>query len=180
MPSLRIMAFKVVRGTPRRVAAALIMPPVFRRTRMIYSRFISASVPPAVSIASARSSARGTRSVGPRDRMTDLSMRFSISRTFPGQGPTDQSSHCVRRNRFNLLAHFSGILPGKVFGEGRYVLGAVAGAILGSSFHHDASRFPKEGCWRSARTMRWDQFALPCCAKYPIRPPACDNSLSRR
>ena len=51
-PSFCIMAFKVVRGTPRRVAAALITPPVSRRTRIIYSRSMSASVPPAVSTAS--------------------------------------------------------------------------------------------------------------------------------
>ena len=37
IPSFRIMAFKVVHGTPRRVAAALITPPVFRRTRMMFT-----------------------------------------------------------------------------------------------------------------------------------------------
>ena len=33
IPSFFIMAFKVVRGIPRRVAAALITPPVSRKTR---------------------------------------------------------------------------------------------------------------------------------------------------
>jgi hypothetical protein len=33
IPSFFIMAFKVVRGTPRRVAVALATPPVWRKTR---------------------------------------------------------------------------------------------------------------------------------------------------
>src|ERR1700691_5383290 len=52
IPSFCIMAFNVVRGTPRRVAAALITPPVSWRTWTIYSRSISARVPPAASACS--------------------------------------------------------------------------------------------------------------------------------
>src|SRR5580704_4877808 len=55
IPSFFIMAFRVVRGIPRRAAAA-------------------------------RNSVKGARRLGPRDKITDRSMKFSSSRTFPGQG----------------------------------------------------------------------------------------------
>ena len=64
IPSLCIMAFKVVRGTPRRAAAALLPPPVSRKTRMICLRIMSASMPPAASAASARSCAQGSTEPG--------------------------------------------------------------------------------------------------------------------
>lgn len=38
IPSLRIMAFRVVRGRPRRAAAALTTPPFCRRMRRMCSR----------------------------------------------------------------------------------------------------------------------------------------------
>jgi hypothetical protein len=86
MPSLRIMAFRVVRGNPRWVAAVLTTPPVSRSTRMICSRSTCSSVVlPAISIASGRISAKGARRLGPLERMTARSMKFSSSRTFPGQ-----------------------------------------------------------------------------------------------
>src|SRR5579872_7073600 len=85
IPSFRIIAFKVVRGTPRRVAAVLTTPAAARRTRMICSRSTCSSVLlAAASDPSARISAKGARSAGPRERMTDLSMKFSSSRTLPG------------------------------------------------------------------------------------------------
>jgi hypothetical protein len=87
IPSFFIMAFRVVRGTPSRVAASLITPPVSRKTRRMNSLSMSSSVEPTpASTAAARSSSRGARRLAPGERITDLSMKFSSSRTFPGHG----------------------------------------------------------------------------------------------
>ena len=81
------MAFKVVLGTPRRVAVVLITPPLSRKTRRMYSLSICSRVElSVVSAVVARSSANGARRVGPLERITDLSMKLSSSRTFPGHG----------------------------------------------------------------------------------------------
>src|SRR5439155_11444299 len=64
MPSFFIMAFRVVRGTPSRVAVMLMTPPVSRKTRRLYSLSICSRVEPSVvSTAEALSSANGARSV---------------------------------------------------------------------------------------------------------------------
>src|ERR1039458_6641322 len=86
MPSFRMMAFRVVRCNPRRVAAVLTTLPLSRSTRTICSRSTCSSVAvPADSRELCRISANGARRLAPVERITARSMKFSSSRTFPGQ-----------------------------------------------------------------------------------------------
>ena len=74
MPSFFIMAFRVVRGIPRRAAVALTTPLVSRNTRRMWSRSTCSSVSVPIPAVSALNSARGARSapVAARDVQLDV------------------------------------------------------------------------------------------------------------
>jgi hypothetical protein len=117
------MAFRVVRCTPRWVAAVVTTPPLSRSTRMTCSRSTcSRVVLLAIGIASGRISAKGARRLGPLERMTERSMKFSSFPYVPRPMPAHKSAHRLRRDLVNLPAHFPGVFLGEVPGEDRYVL----------------------------------------------------------
>ena len=120
------MAFKVVRGIPRRVAAVLTTPADSRKTRRMWSRSTSSSVEPLVVSPSARNSDKGARRFGPRERITDRSMKFSSSRTFPGQDQLSKRFHGFRGDLVNGPIHFGRVLFGEVAGQAGDVLGVIA------------------------------------------------------
>ena len=120
------MAFNVVRGTPRRLAAALITPSDSRRTRTMYSRSISASCAPgAFHRFGAQFRERSTEQgpLGKNDRSLKEVIEFPY---IPGPRPAHQGLHYVRWHLVNPLVHFVRVFFGEVPDQYRYVRGMVA------------------------------------------------------
>ena len=91
-------------------------PLLSRRTRRICSRSVDSSVEsPVEGVSKAiSSSANGIRSVGPLERMTARSMKFSSSRMLPGQVPVHERLHDVGGDDVNLLVHPAGMFRNKI------------------------------------------------------------------
>ncbi len=64
--------------------------------------------------------------MGPREKITALSMNSSSSRTFPGPGPIHEGLHRFRRDLVNRPIHFGGAFLSEVPGEYGYVLWMIA------------------------------------------------------
>ncbi len=120
MPSFFIMAFSVVRGIPNLLAAALITPPVSRKTRRIWSRstFSRVELPPS-SGASARNSAKGARRLGAARQdhgpFHEILQLANITRP----RPIGQRLHGVCRDLVDGPVHLGCVLFGEVSRQGQ-------------------------------------------------------------
>ena len=123
----RIIALSVVRCRPRRIAAAVTTPSLARNAFRICLRSTSSSVAPlGVSATLCFNSSVGARRIGPLDKITARSIKFSSSLMFPGPMPLHQRLHSAGWNFVDLPAHFGGILFREVPGQHRNVLSTVA------------------------------------------------------